>query len=169
MLPEVILLAEAEDVLSGNADLLVPDLKGFLVVFVDGGIQSVCIQANHLGQELPAPCNGLVLKVVTKREVAQHLKISAVAGSLTDIFNIAGTDTLLTSTNSAAGRFYLTLKVRLHRCHAGVDQQQRRIVLRDQGKAGKTQMILAFKERQEHLTQFIYAISFCHNWKTSIK
>ena len=38
--------------------------------------------------------NGLCLKVIAKGEVAQHLKEGAVAGCLSDIFNIAGADAL---------------------------------------------------------------------------
>ena len=163
VLPEVICLSETEDLFSRNADLLVPDFKGFLIVFVDGRIQAVCLQTNYLGQELPAPGNGLALKIVTKGEVAQHLEICSVAGSLTDVLNITGADALLTGADTVTGRLHLALEIGLHRCHAGVDQQQGLVILRDQGKAGQTQMLLAFKEAQEHLTQLIYAICFgCH-------
>ena len=82
-------------------------------------------------------------------------------GSLTDVFDITGADTLLTGTYPAAGRLNLTLEVRLHRRHAGVDQKQRLVALGDQRKAGKTQMLLAFKEAKEHFTQFVYTIRLC--------
>ena len=41
VLPEVILLAEAEDALGGNADFLVPDIKSLVVILIYGGIESV--------------------------------------------------------------------------------------------------------------------------------
>ena len=132
MLPEVVSLAETEDILSRDADFFVPNFKGFLVIFIDRRIQTILFQANHLGQELPTPGNGLVLKVITKGEIAQHLKIGAVAGGLADILNIAGTDTLLAGAHSSSGGLHFAFKVGLHRCHTGVDQQQGRIILGNQ-------------------------------------
>ena len=82
------------------------------------------------------------------------------AGSLADVLDIAGTDALLAGADTAAGRLHFTGEVGLHRGHAGVDQQQRRIVLGDQGKAGQAQMLLALEKAQEHLTQLVYAIGF---------
>ena len=52
VLPEVVLLAEAEDVLGLDADFLVPDLESFLVVLVDGGEQTI------LGQGIPGKAQG---------------------------------------------------------------------------------------------------------------
>ena len=164
VLPEIIRLTEAEDILGRNTDLLIPDLKGFLVIFVDRRIQAVLLQTYHLGQKLPAPGNCLMLKVITEGEVAQHFKIGAMAGSFADIFNIAGTDTLLTGTDPMPGRLYFALKIGLHRSHTGIDQQKRLIILGDQRKAGQAQMLLALKKRQEHFTQLIYAVCFFSHW-----
>ena len=49
VLPEVILLAEAEDTLGGDADLLVPNLKGLIVIDIDGGIETVGIDTDPVG------------------------------------------------------------------------------------------------------------------------
>jgi hypothetical protein len=68
----------------------------------------------------------------------------------------------LAGADPAAGRLYFALEVGLHRCHTGVDQQKRLVILRDQREAGKAQMTLAFKVGKEHLTQFVYAIRFTH-------
>jgi hypothetical protein len=162
VLPEVISLAKAEDTICRNAYFLVPNLKGFFVVFIDGRIQTVFFQTNHLGQEFPAPSDGFVLEVITEGEVAQHFKIGAVTGSLTDVLNITGTNALLASADTAARGFYFTLKVGLHRCHTGVDQQKRLVILRDQGETGQAQMTFTFKVGKEHLTQFVYTIRFTH-------
>ena len=56
------------------------------------------------------------------------------------------------------GRLLLAGEVGLHGCHAGVDQQQRSIVLGDQGKAGQTQMVFGLKEVQEHFPQLVETI-----------
>ena len=136
MLPEIIGLAKSEYVFLGNADLLIPNLKGFLIVFIDRGEQTILFQSNDLSQKLPAPGNGLGLEIIAKGEVTKHLKVSAVASSLTDVLYITGTNALLAGTYSAAGRLHLTLKIGLHGCHAGIDQKQGLIILRDQGKTG---------------------------------
>ena len=83
---------------------------------------------------------------------------------LTDVFNITGTDTLLAGADSAARRLLLTLEIGLHGRHAGVDQKQRSVVLRHQGKAGQTQVAFALKIAEEHLSEFIETILFVgHN------
>ena len=164
MLPEVVLLAEAENTLGRDAHFLVPDLERLVIIFVDGRVQPVLVQTDHLGQELPAPCNGLVLEVIAEGEVAQHLEIGAVAGGLADILDVAGTDALLAGADPVTGRLHLTLEIGLHWRHAGIDEQQRRIILGDQRKAGQAQVTLAFKERKEHFAQFIYAVRLGIHW-----
>ena len=165
VLPEVVLLTEAEDPVSGNADVLVPDLKSLVVIQVDGGIQTVLLQAYHLGEELPAEGNGFLLEVVTEGEVAQHLKVGAVTVSLSDVLDVAGADALLAGGDAVAGGLLLPGEPGLHGSHAGVDEQQALVVGRgDQGKAGQTQMSLAFKVAQEHLPQLVESmIGMCHS------
>ena len=90
MLPEVVLLAEAEDTLRCNADLLVPDLECLVIVNVDGRIQAIRVNADPLrtGQEFPAPVNGLALEVVAEGEVAQHLEEGVVARGAAHVFEV---------------------------------------------------------------------------------
>ena len=144
MLPEVVLLAELEDTLGRDADLLVPDTKrlvvggGSLVAGKDGGIEAVRVDAHPFGggQKLPCPVDGVPLEVVAEGEVAQHLKIGAVTGGVTDVLNVAGADALLAGGHPVAGRLLLPGEVGLHRGHARVDEQQGRVVLRNEGEAG---------------------------------
>ena len=56
------------------------------------------------------------------------------------------------------GGLHLALEVGLHGGHAGVDQQQRCVILGDQREAGQTQMALALKVAQEHFPQLVYAV-----------
>ena len=102
--PEIVFFPEFEDSLRGNADLLVPDLIGLVVLQIDGGIQPVCRQPYHLCQELPGPVDGLSLEIISEGEVAQHLKKSAVAGGFAHVLNIAGADALLTGGDPSSGR-----------------------------------------------------------------
>ena len=80
------------------------------------------------------------------------------------MFSMSGADALLAGADPVTGRLHLALEVRLHGRHAGIDEQQRRIILRDQRKAGQAQVTLAFKERKEHFAQFIYAVRLGIHW-----
>ena len=104
MLPEVITLTKSENTLRRNPYFFIPNLKRFLVFFINGWVQSVRIQSNHFRQEFPCPANRLCLKIIPKGEVPQHLEKCAVARCLSYIFNIACTDTFLTGSHSPARR-----------------------------------------------------------------
>ena len=122
VLPEVVLLAELEDALGGDAHLVVPDVPGLvvggggLVAGKDRGIEPVGVQAHPLraGQKLPGPVDGVPLEVVAEGEVAQHLKIGAVAGGLADVLDVAGADALLAGAHPVAGGLLLPGEVGLH-------------------------------------------------------
>ena len=172
MLPEVILLAEAEDAVFGDADHVAPDGEGLvicggrLVAREDGRIEAVRLKADPLGagQEFPCPGNGLLLEVIAEGEVAQHLKIRAVAGRMADVFNVAGADALLTGGNAVTRGLFFAGKPRLHGGHACIDQQDGFVVLRNERKTRQTQMSLRFKELQVHLAQLIEAVKLvCHD------
>ena len=164
VLPEVVRLAKPENPLRRDADFLVPDFKGFLIVFIDGGVQPVLFQAHHLGQKFPAPGNGLVLEVIAEGEVAQHLEVGAVTGGLADVVNVAGTDTLLAGADSSSGGLHLALEVGLHGSHTGIDEKQGLVILGNEGKTGQAQVLLGLKEGKEHLTQLVYTIGFFAHW-----
>src|SRR5690606_19875555 len=57
-LPEVVLLAHADDALGRQARLLLPELGRLVVFDVDAGPQPVGMHAHALGDELPRPRDG---------------------------------------------------------------------------------------------------------------
>ena len=154
VLPEVIGLTELENLLGGNADLLVPDFPCLIVIEINGGIESLGVKANPLvrGQELPAVCNGFLLEVIAEGEVAEHFKVGAMACGLADVLDIAGADALLAGADSLGGRHLLALEEGLHGCHTGVNQQKACVILRNERKAGQSLMTLAFKKAKEHFS-----------------
>ncbi|MPM16644.1 hypothetical protein SDC9_63025 [bioreactor metagenome] len=154
-LPEVILFAHADDALGRHTDLVDPDVLGLVVILVDGHPEQLLGNLQFLGQKFPCPGGRLVLKIIAEREVAQHLKIGAVAGSLADILNVAGADAFLAGAYPAAGRLLFSLEPGLHGSHARVNQQERGVVLGDKGKACQPQMPLCLKKGEEHLPQFV--------------
>ena len=172
MLPEVVLLAELEDAVLGNADLLVPDAERLvvggrgLVAGENRGIQAVRVEADPLGarQEFPRPVDGLGLEIVAEREVAEHFKVRAVARGVADVLDVAGADALLTGGNAVTRGLFFAGKPRLHGGHACIDQQDGFVVLWNERKTRQTQMSLRFKELQVHLAQLIEAVKLvCHD------
>ncbi len=113
MLPEIIRLAKPENPLRGNADLLIPDLKSLLILFIDGRIKPVLRKSHNFCQKLPAPCDGFLLEIISKRKVPQHLKKGTMARRFTYIFQIPCPNTLLAGCHPSSRRNLLPGKIRL--------------------------------------------------------
>ncbi len=163
MFPEVVFLAEAENLFSRNADLLVPDVERLVVIQIDGRIQAVLIKADDLRQEFPGPGNGFVLEIIPEGKVAEHLEEGQMTGGMADIFNITGTHALLAGCHTVVRRHFLAGKIRLKRCHTCRDQQYALIVMGNKGIASPGKMSLGRKEIKEHFAKLVYAVIFLHN------
>ena len=163
--PEIIFLAETEDSFRSDTDLFIPDIKSLIIILIDGGIETVRFQPDPFGrgQELPAPGYCLMLEIIPEGEVAQHLKIGAVACRLADVFNVAGADALLAGADSVAGRLFFASEVRLHGSHARVNQKNTGIILGNKREAGKAEMPFGFKKAEKHLAQFIQTVIRMHS------
>lgn len=146
MLPEVIFLSEFIDVIGGNMHIIQPDIISLLIIDIDRGIQSLRIQSDTLRKELPCPGNRLLLEIIAKGKIAKHFKICTMSSSLSDILEVTGTNTLLTGCYSPSRRNLLPRKPWLHRCHTGIDDQKRVIIVRNQRKAVESQTSLLFKK-----------------------
>jgi hypothetical protein len=80
-LPKVVLHVSRENVVVGHADSL-PQLLGLevgvkaslLVALEIGDIQPIRVESVDLGEQFPRVVNGLLLEVVPKTPVAQHLE-----------------------------------------------------------------------------------------------
>ena len=84
-------------------------------------------------------------------------------GRLADVFDVASADALLTGRHAAAGRLFLALEPRLHRRHAGIDEQDGLVILRHERKARQAQMTFRLEELQEHFPQLVQTVCFmCH-------
>lgn len=163
MLPEVVFLAEADHVVFGDADVLRPDVPCLIVVFVDGAVELVCRDLQHFREELPRPVDGVVLEIIAKGEVAQHLEVGAVAGGVADVVDVRRTDALLTGGHTVAGRSDFSREELLHRRHTGVDEQKALVSVGHERIARQPQMLFTFKELKEALPQFVQTGPF-HKW-----
>ena len=121
--PEVVLLAQARDVVVGDA-LLVPELDGLLVVLEDGHVEAVLGEAEVLGRgdELVGPLDGVGLGVAAKREVAQHLEEREVA-CVADVVDVVGAQALLAGAGANLLHGLGALVVLLELVHAGVGKK----------------------------------------------
>jgi hypothetical protein len=145
MFPEIVLLAKAEDSFRSNVLLLDPNLKSLIVIYIDGRVESVFREAADFCQKLPAPVNRILLEIISEGEIAEHFKIRSMAGSLSDVIDISGSNALLAGAYAMTRRFFLSGEVGFHRRHAGIDQKNRFVVLGHERKAWKAEMFLAFK------------------------
>ena len=128
--------------LTGNADLVYPNVVSLLVVLVNGGPEQVFGDFKSLCEELPSPRNSFFLEVIAKGEVAQHFKERAVAGGVTYALKVGGSDTLLAGGYSVARGNLLAREELLHRRHARVNKQKGFVIDRNQRVRGKSQMSL---------------------------
>ena len=131
--PVVVGQPAALDPVLGHAHVVVPELRGLVIVGVDGHPEAALREAEPAvglgaGEQLPGERDGLFLEVVAEREVAQHLEERRVPGGLADLVDVRRPDALLGAGRAAERRLQLAEEVRLERDHPGVDQQQRGVV-----------------------------------------
>ena len=87
-LPEVVLVAEAVDPRVRKSGNLTPDRARFVVGVMDGDPDTVAVESQALGGEVPREANGLGLEVVAEAEVAQHLEEREVAPRAADVVDV---------------------------------------------------------------------------------
>ena len=121
-------------------------MESFVILLVDSYPKSVSRDLESLCQELPRPCDSLVLEVIAEGEVAKHLEICAVTRSFTYVLNVGSAYALLAGGNSVAGRLLDALKVLFKGSHTCVDKQDGIIALGHKREAVHAQMSLGLKE-----------------------
>ena len=131
--PVVVLGAASLDALARDADLTVPDVGRLVVIVVDGDPELVFGETESaIGlascEQLPREGDRSLLEVVTEGKVARHLEERCVAGRLADLLDVEGPHTLLDTSRARIGRRCLAEEVGLEGHHAGVDEEQRRVV-----------------------------------------
>jgi hypothetical protein len=86
--PEVVLLAQAQDALVAEARHLLPQPEGLVVVGEDGRAQTLALEAELPGQQLPRVGDRVGLEVVAEREVAEHLEERVVTGRAAHVLEV---------------------------------------------------------------------------------
>ena len=125
---------------SGRPAILAPQLGRLVVLGVDRDQQAVLGQAELARDQVPGELDGEVLEVVAEGEVAEHLEEGVVARGIADVLQVvvlaAGAHALLRGDGAAvvAGLGAGEDVLELH--HAGVGEQQRRVVVGNQRRGG---------------------------------
>ena len=159
-LPEIVrrerrplVVADAYDARFRDADHVAPQRVGLVIGLVNGNQQAIGRQLPDLGQQLPGPGNGVLLEVVAEGPVAQHFEEGVVAGGVTDLVQIV---VLAASTQAAldVGRAHVAALFRakehvLELHHAGIGEQQGRVVAWHQGCRRHDGVALALEEFEE--------------------
>ena len=138
--PVVLLRPELDDPLVRQPGHLHPQMERLVVAVQDRGpepalLQAVAAVGLRLGDEVPGELDRPLLEVVAEGEVAAHLEERAVPGGLADVLDVGGAHALLDAHRAVVRRRLLAEEVGLERHHAGVDEQQVRVV-EDEGRRG---------------------------------
>ena len=155
--PEVIVFPHPRDATCTKPDLLMPDLRRFVVINIDRDIQSVLVecQPGGIGEKFPGPADCHALEVITKAEIAQHLEKRVVISGPTNVVDIAGPQALLACCGSCEIQFHFAQEVIFKLVHAGGSEQYRRIPGRHQHVTLLASVALGLKKCQVFLSQFI--------------
>ena len=149
--PEVVGLIHADDALGVHPHHITPDRLGFIVFAEDTHHQVLGIKAKHPGAELPSPFDGLLLEVIPKGEVAEHLEERVMPSGTAHVFDVIGANALLAAGGPRRWTLLLAEEHRLKRQHPG-DGEQHRGVLRNQRGTGDGLMTAGFVELQKRCT-----------------
>ena len=164
-LPEVVrgvaralVVADADDALFRHADLVGPDVVGFVVLDVDGDGELLGRQQVDLGQQFPGVLDGVALEVVAEAEVAQHFEEGVVARGVADVFQVvvlaAGAHAAL---HGGGARIRAAVQAQEHVLeldHAGVGQQHRWVIAWHQRAGTDDRVTLGLEEFKELLADF---------------
>ena len=153
-----LVVANTHHALSGHTHFLGPDVVGLVITGVDGDPEFLLRQVQPLvrGQELPRVVNGIVLEIVAETEVTQHLEKGVMTRGVSNVLQVivlaASTHALLAAGGAGIGALLQAQEAVLELVHAGVGEQQCRVVGRNQRAGGNAGVPLFFKETEEGFT-----------------
>ena len=130
------LVADARESRRIDTDPVEPDLRGLVILFIDGDPELLARQAERVGQELPGVLDGIFLEIVAKAEVAEHFEKGVMPGRVADILEIivlaTGAHAALRRDSTVVGALFASGEDILELDHARVREQEGRIISRDE-------------------------------------
>ena len=135
--PEIVFLSATAEPVLIDSDLFQPGGLGIGIIMENGDPELLLRDGQLPGKELPGIMDGLFLEVVSEAEIAQHLEKSVVAGGVSHVFQVVvfapGAHATLGGDGARAGALLKAKEYLLELHHAGVSEQQCRIIGRHQG------------------------------------
>ena len=142
----------------GHADVVLPDRMGLVVGVVDRDPESLAVELQHACEEFPGPGDRLALEVVAERPVAEHLEERVVARGVADRIEVvvlaARAQAALHVRRTHVRQLFAAEEHVLERHHAGVGEQQGRVVGGHQRARRHDRMVLGAEELQERGADF---------------
>ena len=125
-LPKIIFFTVPGNVSGIYIGFIFPDIEGFIIVVINRGVESVLGEFPHIGNQFPAPFDGVKFVVIAEGPVAQHFEKSMVAVGNADFLEVimfAGdADTFLGIYSPGIGWITHSQEDVLKLIHSGVDK-----------------------------------------------
>ena len=164
-LPEIVgcvagtfVVADTDDTFCRYADLIFPDIVGFIIFVIHRHGQLFCRQFVDGCQQFPCVADCLFFEVITEREVTQHFEEGMVTCGIADVFQIvvltARTHTALRCGGTCVRALILTKEYIFELHHTGVGEQQGWIIGRYQAGRANTGVSFGFEKTEEFLADF---------------
>ena len=135
------------------ADLLEPEVRRLVVVLVDGDPELLRRDLQRAGDELPGELDRLGLEVVAEAEVAEHLEERVVARGVADVLEVvvlaARAHAPLRARRALVAALVLAEEDVLELHHAGVGEEQRRVVAGHERRRRHDRVAARAEELQE--------------------
>ena len=158
-LPKIVLVPESHDPRRGHAHAALPQCKGLIIVLKDRDPQLVRGQAQRLRQIIPAKMDRVLFEIVAEREIAKHFKERMMTTGIPDVFQIImftpGSHAPLNGHGPGIRTPFFSQKHALELVHTRVGEQERRIGLGQQRRAGNHGMVSGTEKIQERLSKLI--------------
>src|SRR5206468_11657363 len=117
------------------------------------------IQLMDVRQQIPREPNRVFLEIIAKGKIAEHLEEGKMARGAADVLEIvvlaAGSNAFLRARGARIIALVAAEEDVLELVHAGVREEQRRIVVRHERGAGDDAMAVLLEERQKGCPDFV--------------
>ena len=134
--PEIVVGRDADDAVVGQARDPLPQIERLVVGMIDGDGEPVGVDAPFLRQQIPRERDRALLEIITEREIPEHFEEGMVPRGIADIVEIVmlapRAHAFLRAGRGDIGPRFQPGEDVLERHHPGVDEHQRRVVLRYQ-------------------------------------
>ena len=151
--PEIVAGADPDDAPLVEPGDLAPQLERLVVAGVDRDQEPVPVEAVFLGDQVPGELDRQRLEVVAEAEIAQHLEEGVVPGGVADIVEVvvlaAGAHAFLRGRRPVVGPLLGAGEHVLELHHAGIGEQQGRVVVRHERRRAHHLMAVAAEILEE--------------------